>query len=68
MRWLVGAVLLVSVVPFTLIAVMPTNARLLDVDLDRDSLEAARLLRRWGRLQCVRTALGLAALLALLWP
>ena len=65
-RWLIGAILLVLVVPFTLVAVMPTNARLLDADLDRQSPEAARLLARWGRLHAVRTILRLAALLVFL--
>lgn len=65
-RWLAGAILLVLVVPFTLIAVMPTNARLLDAGLDRQSPEAARLLARWGRLHAIRTILSLAALLVFL--
>lgn len=59
--WLVGSVLLVAVIPFTLLAVMPVNARLLDDDLDSRSPEARQLLTRWGRLQIVRLLLGLAA-------
>lgn len=59
--WLVGAILLVAVIPFTLLAVMPVNARLLDDDFDSRSPEARQLLRRWGRLQIVRLVLGLAA-------
>jgi uncharacterized membrane protein len=66
-RWLLGAILLVVVVPFTLVAVMPTNARLLDAELDKQSPEAARLLARWGRLHAVRTVLSLAALLVFLF-
>jgi uncharacterized membrane protein len=65
-QWLVGALLLVSVVPFTLVAVMPANARLMDSELDPHSPEAARLLARWGRLQAVRTLLALAALVTFL--
>jgi hypothetical protein len=59
--WLVGAILLVAVIPFTLVAVMPVNARLLDDDLDRYSPEAKQLLARWGWLQMVRLLLGIAA-------
>jgi uncharacterized membrane protein len=66
-RWLIGAILLVLVVPFTLVAVMPTNARLVDAELDKQSPEAARLLARWGRLHAVRTVLSLAALLVFLF-
>lgn len=59
--WLLGSILLVAVIPFTLFAVMPLNARLLDDDLDSRSPEARQLLTRWGRLQIVRLALGIAA-------
>jgi hypothetical protein len=59
--WLVGAILIFAVVPFTLIVVMPTNKKLLDPTLDRSSAAALRLLRRWGRLHGVRSILGLLA-------
>jgi uncharacterized membrane protein len=64
--WLVGGVLLVSVVPFTLIVVMPTNRQLLDPSLDKKSDRAARLLTRWGKLHAVRTILSTLALLVFL--
>jgi hypothetical protein len=64
--WLVGGVLLGSVIPFTLIAILPTNKRLLSPTLDRRSAEAEGLLTRWGRLHAVRSVLsGLALLLFL---
>ena len=34
-RWLVGGVLFISVVPFTLIVIMPTNKALMDASLDK---------------------------------
>jgi anthrone oxygenase-like protein len=55
---LVGGLLLGAVVPFTLLGILPTNRRLLAPSLDPDSLEAAALLRRWGRLHAVRSVLG----------
>ena len=55
---LVGGLLLGAVVPFTLLGILPTNRRLLAPSLDPDSLEAAVLLRRWGRLHAVRSVLG----------
>jgi len=64
--WLVGSVMLGTVVPFTLVVVMPTNRRLLDPSLDRSSSEAAALLSRWGRLHAVRSLLGLAAFVVFL--
>ena len=64
--WLVAGVLLGSVIPFTLIVILPTNKRLLSPTLDRRSAEAERLLTRWGRLHAVRSFLsGLALLLFL---
>lgn len=64
--WLVAGVLLGSVIPFTLIVILPTNKRLLSPELDRRSAEAERLLARWGSLHAVRSVLsGLALLLFL---
>ena len=59
--WLLGGVLLGSVIPFTLVVIRPTNQRLLDASLPKASPEAAALLARWGWLHAVRTAVGLAA-------
>ena len=59
--WFSGAVLIFGVVPFTLLAIMPTNKKLLDPALDRSSEETRRLLQQWGRLHAVRSILGLAA-------
>jgi hypothetical protein len=59
--WLVGAVMLGAIVPFTLLVILPTNNRLLDTSLDKTSPEAEELLARWGRLHAVRSALGLVA-------
>jgi len=63
---LVGGIVLGSVIPFTLIVILPTNKRLLSPELDRRSAEAEQLLARWGRLHAVRSVLsGLALLLFL---
>jgi len=62
--WLIAGLLLGSVIPFTLIGILPTNKRLLDPTLDKRSGETERLLARWGRLHAVRSVLsGLALLL-----
>jgi hypothetical protein len=58
--WLVGALALGALVPFTLLVIMPTNKRLLDPRLDAGSAAAAALLRRWARLHAVRTVVSLA--------
>ena len=64
--FLVGGLLIGSVVPFTVLGIFPTNHRLLAPDLEPDSAEAARLLRRWGHLHGVRSLLGALAFGALL--
>jgi hypothetical protein len=53
------------VIPYTLVAILPTNHRLLDRALAPDAPEARALLRRWTGLHAVRTALGLAAAAAM---
>jgi hypothetical protein len=65
--WLIAGVLLGSVIPFTLVAILPTNKRLLSPALDRRSAEAERLLARWGRLHAVRSILSGIALLLFLY-
>jgi hypothetical protein len=61
---LVAGLLFGTVIPFTLIVILPTNKRLLDPGLAADSAEAAALLSRWGRLHAVRTVVsGLAFVL-----
>ncbi len=59
--WLAAAVLIGTVVPFTLIVIMPTNRALLSPDRDLGSPATRDLLVRWGRLHAVRTVLSLAA-------
>jgi uncharacterized membrane protein len=61
--WLVGGVLLVAVIPYTLIVVFPTNDKLLDPAIDKKPDFARRLLTRWGRLHTVRSIMSLAAFL-----
>jgi hypothetical protein len=58
---LVGGLLLGAVVPFTLLVIARTNEQLLAPTLDPESLKAATLLRRWGRLHAVRSVLGALA-------
>ncbi|HEX2438085.1 MAG TPA: DUF1772 domain-containing protein [Methylomirabilota bacterium] len=63
--WLVGALAIGAAVPFTFVAIMPTNHTLLSGGPLGDD-EARRLLRRWGRLHAVRTVLGVVAVAAFL--
>jgi uncharacterized membrane protein len=64
--WLVGGIIFVSVVPFTLIIILPTNKRLLEPTLDKGSAEAHELLSRWHRFHAVRTVLSCISLVIFL--
>jgi uncharacterized membrane protein len=59
--WLLGALLIGSVVPFTFIAIMPTNHQLLAPGRDLGSSETRSLLEKWGRLHAIRSLLSLIA-------
>ena len=65
--WVIAGVLLGSVIPFTLIVILPTNKQLLNPMLDRRSAQAGHLLTRWGALHAVRSVLSALALLLLLY-
>ncbi len=53
--WVVAGVLQVSVIPFTLIVILPTNKQLLSPALDRRSAQTGQPLRRWGTLHAGRS-------------
>ena len=69
--WLIGGILIIIVIPFTVIFILPTNKKLLDSSLDKDSEYAKQLLNRWGSLHAVRSILSLVSLIiflyALIW-
>jgi Domain of unknown function (DUF1772) len=65
--WLIAGLLLGAVIPFTLIVILPTNKRLLDPSLDKDSGLAQQLLQRWATLHAARSALSLASFLLFLF-
>lgn len=65
--WLIAGVLLGSVIPFTLIVILPTNKQLLNPTLDRRSPQTGQLLSHWGKLHAVRSVLGVLALLLFLY-
>jgi hypothetical protein len=46
-------------VPVTLIAIFPTNKRLLDPGRDLASVDTRALLFAWGHLHAIRSVLGL---------
>ena len=59
--WLAGALFLLANWPFTALAIMPTNKKLLAMRPEEAGPESRSMLLKWGRLHAVRGALGAAA-------
>ena len=66
-RLLAGALLLIANWPYTMFVIMPINNRLKATSEGEANEETRVLLRHWGRLHAVRSGLGAAATLMLLW-
>ena len=65
--WLIGAIIIGTVVPVTFMIIMPTNHKLLEPNRDLSSIETRSLLNQWGRLHLLRTALSLVAFAIFAW-
>jgi len=61
-NWLVGAVFLAAMFPFTAILIVPTNRKLLKIK-PADVAGSEELFARWSRLHGLRTLLGSIAFL-----
>jgi hypothetical protein len=65
--WLLGAVVLITNWPYTLLGIMPTNHKLMTIDLAGAGPETRVLIEKWNRLHAVRAALGFMATAVFLW-
>ena len=63
--WVLGALVLVSAWPLTLILIKPTNDALNDTQVA--SAETRGLVRKWGSLHAYRSAVGVAATIIYFW-
>jgi hypothetical protein len=66
-RWLLGAVLILTNWPYTLLVIFPVNKQLEATPPDRADASARNLVLRWGELHSGRSALGVAATIVYLW-
>jgi hypothetical protein len=63
--WFIGAIVIVLNWPYTLLVIMPTNNRLMST-VEPGATDVRLLVKTWGRLHAVRSALGAAAALIFL--
>jgi Anthrone oxygenase len=66
-RWLAGACVMIANWPFTLIAIMPANKLLMEIEPENAGPQSRELMEKWGRLHAVRSMLGAAATVLFLW-
>ena len=67
LMWILGALLMVANWPVTYLVIMPTNDKLMAMDLQMAGPESRAMIEKWGSLHAIRTALGFAATVAFLW-
>lgn len=66
-RWVLGAGLILSNWPYTLLVIMPTNHKLLATKESEIGSGTVVLIRQWGKLHAVRTVLGMSATCIFVW-
>jgi len=65
--WLLGAAILVTNWPYTLLGIMPTNRKLMATEPVSAGPQTRALIEKWATLHAGRTALGFAATLIFVW-
>ncbi len=66
-QWLVGAAFIIANWPFTLIVMLDTNKRIMEIEPDRADAQTRQLIVKWGSLHAVRSCFGLLATLIFVW-
>ncbi|MGD9658454.1 MAG: DUF1772 domain-containing protein [Methylocystis sp.] len=66
-RWLFGALIAIASWPYTYLAIVPLNNRILELIHADAAHEARKVIDLWGRLELGQTALGIVATLIYIW-
>ena len=65
--WLIGATVMISAWPYTLIVIKPINDELLAIEPAAAGARARTLLETWGRLHAGRSGIGVLTTILFLW-
>jgi hypothetical protein len=65
--WAIGAALMIANWPVTFFAIMPTNNRLMQLEVTAAGPASRIMIERWGSLHAIRTGLGMFAIAAFIW-
>ena len=66
-RWMLGALVALGSLPYTYLAIVPLNDRILGLIGAEAALEAREVIRLWGLLELGQTAIGFASFLIFTW-
>jgi len=66
-RWVAGALVILASWPYTYIAIVPLNNRILALIGADAAHEARKVIDLWGKLELGLTAIGLAAIAIFVW-
>ena len=66
LRWLIGALIQIASWPYTYFAIVPVTNRILMLP-GTDAAAARDLVRSWGLLEIVQTAIGVIAAIVFVW-
>ena len=65
--WIIGAMLIITNWPYTLLVIMPVNNLLMAAAPSGAGPGTRAMIERWGALHAVRTGLGITAVISFLW-
>ncbi|MBL4767706.1 MAG: DUF1772 domain-containing protein [Rhodobacteraceae bacterium] len=65
--WAIGAMLLVSIIPYTVIVLKPINDQLLEANSQRTNIETEKLLNQWAPRHWVRSVVSGFSFATYIW-
>ena len=66
-RWLIGAIVIISAWPYTLLIIKPINDQLLAIEPANAGARVRTLIEKWGWLHAGRSGIGVLTTVLFLW-